>query len=83
MKFKMNTPHRGDIKIRTRNNILPRVVNGKLIWLEKTKVTYRFDHYIEPSQSLLMYFLDVLLGWEVYDVEFIKRSECNGDNTNE
>lgn len=48
MKFKMNTPQRGDIKIRTRNNILPRVVNGKLIWLEKTKVTYRFDHYIEP-----------------------------------
>lgn len=31
MKFKMNTPQRGDIKIRTRNNILPRVVNGKLI----------------------------------------------------
>lgn len=26
MKFKMNTPQRGDIKIRTRNNILPRVV---------------------------------------------------------
>lgn len=83
MKFKMNTPQRGDIKIRTRNNILPRVVNGKLIWLEKTKVTYRFDHYVEPSQSLLMYFLDVLLGWEVYDVEFIKRSRYNGNNTNE
>lgn len=83
MKFKMNTPHRGDIKIRTRNNILPRVVNGKFVWLEKTKVTYRFGHYIEPDQSPLMYFLDVLWGWEVYDVEFIKRSRCNGSNTNE
>lgn len=83
MKFKMNTPQRGDIKIRTRNNILPRVVNGKLIWLEKTKVTYRFKYYIEPNQSLLMYFLDMLLGWEVYDVEFIKRSKSNGNNTNE
>lgn len=83
MKFKINTPHRGDIKVRTRNNILPRVVNGKLIWLEKTKITYRFDHYIEPGQSLLMYFLDVLWGWEVYDVEFIERSKGNENSTNE
>lgn len=82
MKFKMNTPERGDIKIRTRNNILPRVINGNLVWLEKTKVTYRFKYYIEPGQSLLMYLLDMLWGWEVCDVEFIKRSKCNGNNTN-
>lgn len=83
MKFKINTPKKGDIKIRTRNNIFPRVVNGKLIWLEKTKITYRFNYRIEQGQSLLMYFLDVLWGWEVYDVEFIKRSRCNENNTNE
>lgn len=83
MKFKINTPRRGDMKIRTRNNILPRVVNGKFVWLEKTKVTYKFNYYIEPNKTLLMYFLDILLGWEVCDVEFIKRSGSNGDNTNE
>ncbi len=82
MKFKLNIPRKGDIKVRTCYNIFPRVINGDFVWLERTKNTYIFKGYMNLNQSPLDYFFSILFGWEAYKVDFIERSKGNGNSTN-
>lgn len=42
MRFDLKTPCFGEKKVRYRFPIIPRIINGKFVWLEKVKITYRF-----------------------------------------
>lgn len=83
MRFDLKTPCFGEKKVRYRFPIIPRIINGKFVWLEKVKITYRFEGMIDDDCSLLSFIFERAAGWEVYDVDFIKKDDVDENSTNE